>query len=308
VARKRRGVPVHGWVVLDKPLGMSSFQAVAAVRRAFNAEKAGHGGTLDPLASGVLPIALGEATKTVGYVMEDRKSYRFRIRFGIQTSTDDAEGEAVATSDIRPDAAAIAAVLPRFQGEIEQVPPKYSAIKVEGQRAYALARGGEAVELQPRIVRVDAIRLAGMPDADHADIEVESGKGCYMRSLARDIALAAGSVGHVVVLRRTAVGQFREEGAISLDDLAAIAQSPAPERYLLPVETALDDIPALALTETEAHRLRHGQAVPLLRKADRVRLEALGGDGVAFATSAGKAVAVVRVEGGQIHPMRVLNL
>ncbi|HVI88030.1 MAG TPA: tRNA pseudouridine(55) synthase TruB, partial [Dongiaceae bacterium] len=256
MARRKRGEKVDGWLILDKPLGLTSTQAVGAVRRIFDAQKAGHGGTLDPLATGILPIALGEATKTVPYVMDGAKSYRFTLKFGQQRSTDDAEGEVTARSDIRPEDAAIRAALPGFTGFIQQVPPAFSAIKIGGERAYDLARDGEVVELAPREVRVDAISLTERPSRDEAVFEVRCGKGTYMRSLARDIAQHLGSVGHVSALRRLSVGGFTEKQAISLENLKALGHSPAAFEHLLPVETALDDIPALALTNTEASRLR----------------------------------------------------
>ncbi|QQP89397.1 tRNA pseudouridine(55) synthase TruB [Skermanella sp. TT6] len=313
MARKRKGVPVHGWLVIDKPAGMTSTQVMSRVRRLLNAEKAGHGGTLDPIATGVLPVAFGEATKTVAYAMDGAKTYRFRLRWGEQTTTDDLEGSVIATSPNRPTEDEIEAALEAFQGEISQVPPQFSAIKVDGERAYDLAREGETVELAPRIVRIDGFHLIGLPDTDHADFEVECGKGTYMRSLARDLALALGTVGHITRLRRLNVGSFTLEDAISLDDLAAMEHGAAVERLLLPIETALDDIPAFALTEAEAHRLRLGQTVALLRRQDRERLEGLdydpSGDGaVVLAVSGGKPVALARVEGAEIRPVRVLNL
>jgi tRNA pseudouridine55 synthase len=249
----------------------------------------------------------------VAYAMDGAKTYRFRLRWGEQTTTDDLEGSVIATSPNRPTEDEIEAALEAFQGEISQVPPQFSAIKVDGERAYDLAREGETVELAPRIVRIDGFHLIGLPDADHADFEVECGKGTYMRSLARDLALALGTVGHITRLRRLNVGSFTLENAISLDDLAAMEHGAAVERLLLPIETALDDIPAFALTEAEAHRLRLGQTVALLRRQDRERLEGLdydpSGDGaVVLAVSGGKPVALARVEGAEIRPVRVLNL
>jgi tRNA pseudouridine55 synthase len=216
VKAKRPKQKVDGWVVLDKPLGMGSTQAVGRVRWLFTAAKAGHGGTLDPLATGVLPIALGEATKTVPFVMDGRKEYRFTLRFGQARSTDDGEGAVTATSDDRPSDEAIRAALPRFTGCFEQMPPAFSALKIGGQRAYDLARAGQAVDLKPRAVTIDRLELLSRPDADHADFVVTCGKGTYIRSLGRDLARALGTVGHLSALRRTAVGPFREELAISL--------------------------------------------------------------------------------------------
>lgn len=312
MARRRKGQPIHGWLVLDKPEGITSTQALARVRRLLNAEKAGHGGTLDPLGTGILPIALGEATKTVSYAMDGAKTYRFSVRWGERTATDDREGEVIDRSGHRPSDADIRAALPRFLGWLDQVPPQYSAIKVDGERAYDIARDGDAVDLAPRRVRIDRFELVGQPDADHADFEVDCGKGTYVRSLARDLAEELGTVGHVSLLRRLKVGRFTLDHAISLDDLAAMEQGTAVERLLLPIETALDDIPALALTEAEAHRLRHGQSVALLTRQDRERLKTLhdraGGDGAVFAHLAGTPVALARVEGTEVRPVRVLNL
>lgn len=308
MARKRRGVPIHGWLVLDKPLGMSSSQAVAAVRRLLGAEKAGHGGTLDPLATGVLPIALGEATKTVAWAMAGRKTYRFTLRWGEARDTDDAEGRVTAESAVRPDAAAIEAALPRFTGIISQRPPVFSALKIEGERAYDLAREGEPVELAPRPVAIDALRLLSRPDRDHAELEAVVGKGTYIRALARDLGEALATHAHITALRRLGVGRFGLERAISLDNLAALGHSAAASGHLLPIETALDDIPALALTETEAHRLRCGQTVTPLRPSDRARIDQLGDGTTVCATSGGKLVALAEIAAGGLRPVRVLNL
>jgi tRNA pseudouridine55 synthase len=306
--RRRRGDPVNGWFIIDKPSGPTSTAVVNEVRRLANAAKAGHGGTLDPLATGVLPVALGEATKTMSYIVDGTKSYRFTLRWGIGTDSDDAEGAVVETSDRRPDADAVRAVLPRFTGEIEQVPPRYSAIKVAGQRAYDLARDGESFELEARFVWIERIALAGMPDPDHAVFEVTCGPGAYMRGLGRDIARALGTVGHIVALRRTRVGPFREENAISLDALRSFEDSAAVLQHLLPVETALDDIPALALTDSEARRLQSGQAVSLLRKTDLQRIAGLNDGDTVLALGRGKPIALTRYAAGEVHPVRVLNL
>jgi len=308
MARCKKGQKVDGWVILDKPAGVTSTAAVGAVKRLFDAQKAGHGGTLDPLATGILPIALGEATKTVPFIMDGEKVYRFTLQFGEQRSTDDAEGEVIARSDHRPADAEIVAVLPRFTGEVTQVPPAFSAIKVQGERAYDLAREGEVVELQPRIVLIHEIRLTERPDPDHAVIEVRCGKGTYMRALARDIALALGSVGHVSALRRLRVGPFSEEGAISLDPLKALGHSPAAFKHVLPIETALDDIPALALSAAEAIRLRSGQPVGLLHRIDRDRIRGFAPGGMVCAMSEGRLVALTRFEAGELVPVRVMNL
>ncbi len=311
MAKKKRGEKVDGWVILDKPDGMGSTDAVAAVRRSLNAQKAGHGGTLDPFATGLLPIALGEATKTVQYVMDGAKSYRFTVKFGEETSTLDPEGEVVRTSDNRPSADEIASVLPRFLGEIEQVPPAFSALKIQGKRAYDLARAGAAVEPEPRMVRIDALRLIDVPDADLAVLEVDCGKGTYVRSLGRDIAAALGSVGHLIALRRLRVGPFTETHAISLDALGQMghkpAQSPGDHTGLLAIEAALDGIPAMALNEAETARLRNGQPVSLLRKVDLARIADLKDGDECVATCGGIAVALARYGKGEIRPVRVLN-
>ena len=312
MARKKKGQPIHGWLVLDKPEGITSTQALGKVRRLLNAEKAGHGGTLDPLATGILPIALGEATKTVSYAMDGAKTYRFTVRWGERRATDDREGAVIDTSPDRPSRERIEAALPAFLGDIRQVPPQFSAIKVDGERAYDIARQGDAVDLEPRTVRIDRFELVEMADADHAVFEVDCGKGTYVRALARDLSEALGTVGHVATLRRTRVGRFTLEKAISLDELAAMEQGAAVERLLQPIETALDDIPALALTEAEAHRLRHGQPVALLTRQDFERLQALRGsvgeDGAVLALFAGRPVALARVEGAEVRPVRVLNI
>lgn len=308
MARRARGRPVHGWVVVDKPAGPTSTQTVAAVRRAFDAAKAGHAGTLDPLATGVLPIALGEATKTVPYLMSAAKRYRFTIRWGEARSTDDAEGAVTGESPLRPEAAAIRQALPRFIGEIEQVPPAYSAVHVDGERAYDLARAGQVVELAPRLVRVQQFTLVDAADRDRAVFEVECGKGAYMRSLARDLARVLGTLGHIEKLRRLSVGPFDEARAISLETLVAVGHSPAALGHLLPVEAALDDIPALALTDTEANRLRCGQSVGLIRRQDAERISHLETGTLVCAMSGGKPVAVARFEGGDLRPVRILNL
>jgi len=292
---------VDGWVVLDKPLGMGSTQAVGKVRWLFAAEKAGHGGTLDPLATGILPIALGEATKTVPFIMDGRKEYSFTLRFGEARATDDGEGEVSATSDVRPTDEAIRAALARFIGDIEQMPPAFSALKIGGQRAYDLARAGEAVELKPRTVTIDRLELVARPDADHADFVVGCGKGTYIRSLGRDLAKALGTVGHLSALRRTAVGPFREAAAISLSKLEALGHIPPLLGALVPVATALDDIPALALTGTQADRLRHGQPVLLTRDAPPSGT-------LVRAETGSKLVALVRSDGAALQPVRVFNL
>ena len=301
MSRRKSGDKVDGWVILDKPVGLGSTPAVSRVRRLFGAQKAGHGGTLDPLASGVLPIALGEATKTVPFVMDGRKEYRFTLRFGQARSTEDAEGEVTATSYLRPTDAEIRRALAAFVGEVEQVPPAFSALKIEGKRAYDLARAGQPVALKPRRVLIERLELLGRPDADHADFVVSCGKGTYIRSLGRDLALALGTVGHLSALRRTAAGPFREEAAISLPKLEALGHIPALLGALAPVATALDDIPALALTEAQADQLRQGQPVLLTRDAPP--------SGALLRAEAGsRLVALVRSDGASLQPVRVFNL
>ncbi|GGE99591.1 tRNA pseudouridine synthase B [Aliidongia dinghuensis] len=305
---KRRGLPVHGWVAFDKPVGMTSTQAVGRVRRAFNAEKAGHGGTLDPLASGMLPIALGEATKTVAYAMAGTKRYRLTVRWGEATATDDAEGAVIETSAVRPTESQIRAALRQFTGDIQQVPSTYSAILIDGVRAYDLARAGETVELQPRAIRIDAFELVERPDEDHATFEVTCGKGAYMRSLGRDLAKVLGTFGHLVALRRLSVGRFTVDHAISVDMLDQLGHIRALSEHLLPIETALDDIPALALTEAEALRLRHGQCVPPPCPPDRANIDQLGNGSIVSVSASGKLVALAALDEGMLRPVRVLNL
>jgi tRNA pseudouridine55 synthase len=303
---RREKREVNGWLVLDKPVGMTSTHAVAVVKRVFSAKKAGHAGTLDPLASGVLPIALGEATKTVSFVMDGRKAYRFTVRWGIETDTDDAEGQAVATSDARPDEAAIRAMLPRFTGAIMQTPPKFSAIKIDGERAYDLAREGEAVTLEPRPVQIDRLGLIAMVDADHAEFEAECGKGTYVRAIARDLGRALGACGHVSALRRSMVGPFREAIATPLDAVQAAAQpgheGPGPASLLLPVEAGVQDLPSLVVSRADAARLARGQPV-LLRGRDAPIIE-----GWAAVSTGGVLMALVESSGGELLPRRVFNL
>jgi tRNA pseudouridine55 synthase len=301
---KRKGQSIHGWVNLDKPVGMSSAQAVAKVRRIFDAAKAGHAGTLDPLASGILPIALGEATKAVPYLMAHDKVYRFTLRWGIATETDDREGRVIATSHTRPGGADIENVAARFVGCIEQVPPAYSSVKVEGIRAYRLARQGKAVVVAPRRVSVARLVLVERPDDDHATIEAVVGKGTYIRALARDLGYALGTLAHVTALRRLAVGGFREDGAISLENLEVLGHSVAASEYLLSVETALDDIPALAVTAAEAASLRHGQ---LVTSADVAFCQGVGEGATIRAVNGDRLVAFAQVRNGRLKPIRVLN-
>jgi tRNA pseudouridine55 synthase len=304
MASRKKGREVSGWICLDKSVGQTSTMAVAIVRRLFGAQKAGHAGTLDPLASGALPIALGEATKTVPFVQDGAKLYRFTVEWGAETDTDDAEGKVVATSGVRPEAAAIAAVLPRFTGEIMQRPPAFSAIKIDGERAYDLARDGEAVVLEERPVSVHRLSLVATPDPDHALFEAECGKGTYVRSLARDIGRALGTHGHVVALRRVSVGPFDEAAMVTLAALEAAKESggePALDALLMPIGAALAGLPQLTLTANDAFRLRSGQSV-LLRGRDAPVLS-----GPAHAVCRGESVAIGDVERGEFHPRRVFT-
>ena len=304
---RREKRDVHGWIVLDKAVGMTSTQAVGAIKRLFSCKRAGHAGTLDPLASGCLPIALGEATKTVPFVMDGRKTYSFTVRWGEERDTDDADGRVVAVSDARPDRAAIEALLPGYTGTVSQVPPQYSAIKIDGERAYDLARDGETVDLKARPVEIHRLELVNVPDADHAEFRAECGKGTYVRSLARDIGRALGCLGHIKALRREAVGSFSQNDMISLEQLTAMCHRAAAGEAsladaLLPVETALDDIPALAVARADAARLQRGQAV-LLRGRDAPIFR-----GTVYVTVSGQLVALAEVDRGEIVPKRVFNL
>jgi len=305
-ARKRKGEPVHGWLILDKPEGMTSTEAVARIKRLFSAAKAGHAGTLDPLATGILPIALGEATKTVPQIMEGEKSYRFTVDWGSETETDDSEGANVATSQTRPEADRIKAELAVFTGDIMQVPPTFSAVKVNGARAYDLARDGQDFELAARPARIERLELVEQLGRDQAVFEADCAKGTYVRAIARDLGRVLGCLGHVSVLRRTRVGPFDLNGTISLDNLMEISHSAAGREGLLsvlkPVETALDDIPALTISGSDAARLKRGQAV-LIRGRDAPVIT-----GPVYATSNGMLVALGEVEQGTLRPTRVFNL
>ncbi len=305
--RRRRGRPLDGWLIIDKPPGMTSTDVVNRVRRGFDAQKAGHGGTLDPLATGVLPIAFGAATKTVPYVMDGAKLYHFTLRWGEARDTDDADGAIIATSLVRPGDAAIAAALPALRGPIMQTPPAYSAIKINGERAYDMAREGRAPVIAARAARVDRFDLIDRPDADTAVFAVESGKGVYMRSLARDLAIACGTVGHVSALRRLRVGPFTIAQAISLDKCAPAEDStPASPDLLLPVATALADIPALALTEAEAFFLSRGQAISLVELMGRIPRTADPDGGVARAMAGTRVIGLCRLSEGMLRPERLL--
>ena len=304
---RRRGRPLSGWLVLDKPPGLNSTGAVNQVRRAFDAQKAGHGGTLDPLATGVLPIAFGHATKTVPYIMDSTKLYRFTLRLGEARDTDDADGEVTATSDARPTDGQLRAALAGFLGDIMQVPPAYSAIKIAGERAYDMAREGRAPALAPRPARVDRFELESRPDADTAVFLVQSGKGVYMRSLARDVAAACGTVGHVAALRRLRVGPFRVEHAITLDKVTDSEDTrPASPSLLLPVATALADIPALAVEREEEAALREGRALSLVPFMGRIPGNASPDGGLVRAMAGERVVGLCRLEGGMLQPERLM--
>lgn len=305
--QKRQRNDVHGWVILDKPIGMTSTHAVAVLKRLFNAKRVGHAGTLDPLASGGLPIALGEATKTVPYVMDGRKRYRFTVRWGEERDTDDVEGTPTRTSDARPSVEEIRALLPQFTGVIDQVPPQFSAIKIQGERAYDLARDGETVPLQPRPVEIHELTLTEQQDSDHSVFEAECGKGTYVRALARDMGRLLGCFGHITALRRTQCGPFDENDMIPLAELEGLCDRAASGEgsladALLPVETALDDIPALAITRADAARLARGQAV-LLRGRDAPIL-----NGTVYVTVGGRLLALAEIGNGELIPKRVFNL
>ena len=288
---------LNGWLIVDKPAGRSSAHIVGRIKRIAGGQKVGHGGTLEPPATGVLPIAIGEATKTVAYVMHGTKAYRFTLKWGEARDTDDSEGKITETSNVRPSHSDIEAAFPEFVGEISQLPPKYSALKVAGQRAYALARADKPVTLQPRLVRIDSLSLLEN-DQDTATFDVICGKGTYIRALARDLALNLGTFGHVSALRRTAVGPFGEKAAISLDILESLVHSARLAAHVLPVEAPLADIPALELTESDAHRLRCGQVIAV-KGADVETVRAVSGE---------RLVALARIEMGHLKALRVFNL
>ena len=295
---------VHGWLVLDKPVGVTSTTAVAILKRLTCARKVGHAGTLDPLASGLLPIAFGEATKTVSYVMDGEKVYRFKVRWGVETDTDDAEGKPVAESAARPTHGEIESALPAFTGTIEQTPPKFSAIKVEGERAYDLARAGEEVSLSARPVEIHSLHMVDQPDADHAVFEAECGKGTYVRAIARDLGRMLGSLGHVCELRRTRVGSFDENSAIALDDVEKLAES-SPDALigaLLPVASSLSMIPSVSVGPDDAQRIRMGQPV-FLRGRDAPVLE-----GTVTVSARGALIALADIEQGALKPKRIFHL
>jgi tRNA pseudouridine55 synthase len=293
---------LHGWIILDKPIGLGSTQAVSAVKRILRQagepkSKVGHGGTLDPLASGVLPIALGEATKLAGRMLDATKAYEFTIGFGEETDTLDAEGQVVATSEVRPTLDQVEAVLPRYTGAIEQVPPTFSALKIDGKPAYARVRAGEDVEMRPRQATVRELKIVE-GNSDEITLAATVSKGTYIRSLARDIARALGTVGHVTMLRRTRAGPFALEQAISLDFLSEAAKSQRLDGAVLPLEAALDDIPALPVTPGQAQLLRHGQKLAGFPATP----------GLQLATDAGRPVALVEALADGLRVVRGFNI
>jgi tRNA pseudouridine55 synthase len=303
---KRPQFPISGWLNLWKPYGLSSMQAVAKARYLLQAEKAGHAGTLDPLAEGILPIAFGEATKLILLVQESPKAYRFTVRWGIQTTTDDSEGETIATSDSRPTKAQIEAVLPSFIGEIDQVPPAFSAVKINGERAYAAARAGKEVVLTARPVQIDALTLVEIPDRDTAVFEMTCGTGTYVRALARDLALELGTVAHCTRIIRIFVGNFTESTSILLENLEAMDYTGA-KATLWPLMTPLDDIPAVMITDIEAQRLQRGQTVSFISKMDSARLPHVSPTDSVLAIHNDRLVAICRLDGVTLRSSRVLN-
>lgn len=301
MARRQRGRPVNGWLVIDKPAGPTSAQVVAKVRWALDARKAGHAGTLDPAATGLLAIALGEATKTVPYVTDADKCYRFTVRWGARTATDDAEGAVIAESPARPAPEAIEAALGAFRGDILQIPPQVSAVKVEGERAYDLARAGEELDLAARPLHVARLELIATPDADTAVFEMECGKGGYVRAIARDLGDALGCLGHVAELRRLWAGPFDVEDALSLDEVERLARTPELDTHLLALETGLADLPCLPATPQGAARLRNGNPGLVLAASVDYGEEA-------WASYEGEPVAIGVYRGGELHPTRVFRL
>lgn len=300
MGRKRKGRAISGWLVVDKPAGVTSTAVVNKVRWALQAQKAGHAGTLDPAATGVLAVALGEATKTVPYITDALKAYRFRVRLGQSTTTDDAEGEVIETSDLRPGDAEIDAALAAFRGEIMQVPPQFSAVKVEGERAYDIARAGDEMDLAARPLWVEKLEIVARPDADHVDLEMVCGKGGYVRSIARDLGAALGCLGHVAWLRREWSGPFDAEDGLSLEQIDALAHSPELDSHILPLEVGLADLPELPATPEGAARLRNGNPGMVLAAGVEYGTEA-------WASLDGQAIAVGRYKAGELHPSRVFN-
>jgi tRNA pseudouridine55 synthase len=298
---RKKGRDISGWMIVDKPAGVTSTAVVNKLRWALQAKKAGHAGTLDPAATGVLAVALGEATKTVPYITDAMKCYRFQVRLGAATNTDDAEGEVIARSDVRPSDAEIQAALGAFVGDIQQVPPQFSAVKVDGERAYALARAGEEMDLAARPLFVESLVMLARPDADTVELEMVCGKGGYVRSIARDLGAALGCLGHVLWLRREWSGPFEASDGLSLEEIDALAQTPELDARLLPLELGLDDLPELRATPEGAVRLRNGNPGLVLPG------EADWGE-EAWASFEGKPVAVGIYKSGELHPSRVFNL
>ena len=298
---RKKGRDISGWLVVDKPAGMTSTAVVNKVRWALDAKKAGHAGTLDPAATGVLAVALGEATKTVPYITDALKCYRFALRLGAATNTDDAEGEVIATSDTRPSDDAIAAALAAFRGEIMQVPPQFSAVKVDGERAYALARAGEEMELAARPLWVESLEVVARPDADTVELEMVCGKGGYVRSIARDLGAALGCHGHVIWLRRVWSGPFEATDGVSIETIDAEAKTGALDARLLPLEVGLAELPELKATAEGATRLRNGNPGMVIASDVDWGEEA-------WASYQGRAVAVGIYKSGELHPSRVFNL
>ena len=307
--RRKKGRPVNGWIVLDKDYDFGSTEAVSKLKWLFQAQKVGHAGTLDPRATGVLPIAFGEATKTVPYVTDAEKTYRFTAKWGEATLTDDTESEVIATSDTRPRIDAIEAILPQFTGDIEQTPPQFSAIKVNGARAYDIARDGEKVDLPARTISVHELRIVDMPDADHTVFEAVTGKGAYVRALVRDIARALGTEGHVVELRRTAVGPFSVDDGVRISDLEAIASPEERDQALLPLETGLLSLPQAPIGGPEAAKLRRGQHAVLSPAVARgVRSGDADLGDIVLAIASNEPVALCELDGLKLKPTRVFNL
>jgi len=317
MARKKKGNPIHGWVNVNKPIDVTSTQVVGKIRHALNAQKAGHGGTLDPLASGILPIALGEATKTVNYIQDATKTYHFAVTWGEQRSTDDAEGDAIAKSDNRPTRDAIEKILPDFIGDIQQIPPQFSAVKIDGERAYDMARDGEKVEIKSREVHIEKFEILEH-EADTTTFTCTCGKGTYIRSLARDMGVKLGCFGYISMLERTQVGGFTLDTAISLDFFQQMIdnadQVKTLEDIVLPLSTVLDDIPALALKDKEAIKVKNGNPLSFMSRPDLARLEQIGidwkadGSTIALATYEGTAMAMIDVNGAKLQPIKVFNI
>lgn len=315
--RRKKGIPIHGWINVNKPVGVTSTQVVGKIRRALNAQKAGHGGTLDPLASGVLPIALGEATKTVNFIQNANKTYHFTVTWGEQRTTDDSEGDIIETSDKRPDKKDIENILHQFIGTIEQIPPQFSAVKVDGERAYDIARDGEHADIKSRQVTIETLTILDH-EKDQTVFECHCGKGTYIRALARDMGRKLGCFGYISALERTKVGPMTLQSAISLEIFDKMIDNPTQEKDLngvvLPLQTVLDDIPVLALKDQEATRLKHGNAIALLSKPDLERLERIGINWkesetvTALATYDNRALAMIEIDGAKIQPLRVFNL